>query len=115
MQIAHTNVKPEATAICHTGTCINKLRNATVVTEVSGKNEKANIEVATKICEILMQVKPQKGNQDYKSLITFVEDRPGHDWRYAIDAGKIEKELGWQREEDFTTGITKTIEWYMRK
>ena len=65
------------------------------------------------ICTILDKVRPEK--KSYKEQITFVKDRPGHDFRYAIDASKIEKELGWQADENFESGIKKTIEWYLKK
>lgn len=81
---------------------------------VGGKNERRNIYVAQKICEKLDQFHP-KQTGSYKDQITFVEDRPGHDRRYAIDAGKIENELGWKAEEDFESGIVKTVKWYLDK
>jgi dTDP-glucose 4,6-dehydratase len=80
---------------------------------IGGHNEKQNIEVVKKICKILDELKPQANGQKYESLITFVKDRPGHDVRYAIDAAKIEKELGWKPRETFETGIRKTVEWYL--
>ena len=80
---------------------------------IGGKNEHSNIEIANLICEILDQIKPQKTS--YKDQISFVTDRPGHDFRYAIDATKIEKELGWHADEQFESGIRKTIEWYLNK
>lgn len=80
---------------------------------IGGYNEKQNIEVVTKICQILDQLSPRKNGQLYQDLITFVEDRPGHDKRYAINASKISKELGWKPQETFETGIYKTIEWYL--
>lgn len=80
---------------------------------IGGHNEKTNLEVVTTICKILDQLQPRPNNQKYADLITFVKDRPGHDLRYAIDAGKIEKELNWKPEESFDTGIQKTIEWYL--
>jgi len=79
---------------------------------VGGNTEKQNIEVVKTICSILDDVKPRKGQTNYSELISFVKDRPGHDWRYAIDASKIQKELGWKPQETFDTGIKKTIEWY---
>ncbi len=82
---------------------------------IGGKNERENIYIATTICEILDKTAPRKNNVSYKDLITFVTDRPGHDFRYAIDANKIENELGWQAEENFETGIEKTIQWYLKK
>ena len=80
---------------------------------VGGHNEKQNIEVVKTICKILDELKPQANGQTYESLITFVKDRPGHDLRYAIDATKIQNELGWTPAETFETGIRKTVEWYL--
>ncbi|MEM5507017.1 dTDP-glucose 4,6-dehydratase [Shewanella frigidimarina] len=78
---------------------------------VGGHNEKQNIEVVKTICEILNVLVPQP--KDYKELITFVKDRPGHDMRYAIDASKIEKDLNWLPKETFETGLIKTVQWYL--
>jgi len=78
---------------------------------IGGHNEKRNLEVVQTICEILDELRPKSGS--YKDQITFVSDRPGHDQRYAIDASKIEKELGWTPLESFETGIRKTVEWYL--
>lgn len=80
---------------------------------IGGHNEKQNIDVVKIICKILDELKPQKNQQPYESLITFVKDRPGHDLRYAIDATKIAHDLGWKPEETFETGIRKTVEWYL--
>lgn len=80
---------------------------------VGGHNEKQNIEVVKTICKILDELKPQANGQTYESLITFVKDRPGHDLRYAIDATKIQNELGWTPTETFETGIRKTVQWYL--
>ena len=80
---------------------------------IGGRNERTNIEVANAICGTLDSLKPIGDNKSYKELITFVEDRPGHDRRYAIDATKIETELGWRAEENFESGIKKTVEWYL--
>lgn len=80
---------------------------------IGGHNEKRNIEVVRIICKILDKLKPQESGQPYESLITFVEDRPGHDLRYAIDATKLKNELGWVPTETFETGILKTIQWYL--
>ena len=80
---------------------------------IGGRNEKDNLYIVDKICEILDEIKPQE--KSYKELITFVEDRAGHDRRYAIDATKIEDELGWRADENFESGIMKTIEWYLKK
>ena len=81
---------------------------------IGGHNEKQNIEVVKSICKILDELKPQANAQPYENLITFVKDRPGHDLRYAIDAAKIERELGWKPQETFETGIRKTDEWYLK-
>ena len=79
---------------------------------IGGWNEKTNLEVVRTICQILDTIKPkQKGS--YVDQITYVKDRPGHDRRYAIDASKIERELGWKPKETFDTGIRKTVEWYL--
>ena len=80
---------------------------------IGGRNERDNLYIVNKICEILDEKVPCE--KSYKELITFVEDRAGHDRRYAIDATKIENELGWKAEENFETGILKTIEWYLKK
>jgi dTDP-glucose 4,6-dehydratase len=79
---------------------------------VGGRNEKRNIDVVNMICEILDQLRPDP-NGSYRQLITFVEDRPGHDLRYAIDCSKIERELGWRPQHTFETGLRATIEWYL--
>ena len=80
---------------------------------IGGKNERNNLYIANIICEILDDSFPKEGS--YKEQITFVKDRPGHDFRYAIDASKIENQLGWNAEENFETGIHKTIQWYLNK
>ncbi|MBU3845701.1 dTDP-glucose 4,6-dehydratase [Acinetobacter pecorum] len=80
---------------------------------IGGWNEKQNIDVVKTICQILDELKPQLNGERYESLITFVNDRPGHDLRYAIDASKIERELGWKPQESFETGIRKTVKWYL--
>lgn len=80
---------------------------------IGGHNEKQNIEVVKTICKILDELKPCPEGKIYESLITFVNDRPGHDLRYAIDASKIERELGWKPQESFETGIRKTVQWYL--
>ncbi|UTM56563.1 dTDP-glucose 4,6-dehydratase [Photobacterium sp. CCB-ST2H9] len=82
---------------------------------IGGHNEKANIEVVKTLCTLLEELVPEKpaGVVSYESLITYVADRPGHDVRYAIDASKIERELGWRPKETFETGLRKTVEWYL--
>lgn len=80
---------------------------------IGGWNEKTNLEVVTRICEILDELKPLIDGQSYVEQISFVKDRPGHDRRYAIDASKIERELGWKPDETFDTGIYKTVVWYL--
>lgn len=82
---------------------------------IGGHNEKANIEVVKTICALLEELVPNKpeGVNTYEELITYVTDRPGHDVRYAIDASKIERELGWKPEETFESGMRKTVEWYL--
>ncbi|MEQ1560825.1 MAG: dTDP-glucose 4,6-dehydratase [Methyloglobulus sp.] len=82
---------------------------------IGGHNEKENITVVRTICSILEELHPQKPGSisKYEDLITFVKDRPGHDLRYAIDAGKIANELGWTPEETFETGLKKTVQWYL--
>ena len=91
---------------------------------IGGHNEKRNIEVVHTLCEILQELAPPSDSagfvgatsvaiNHYQDLITFVKDRPGHDMRYAIDASKIERELGWSPEETFESGIRKTVQWYL--
>jgi dTDP-glucose 4,6-dehydratase len=80
---------------------------------VGGWNEKANLDVVKTLCGILDELKPKPDGTKYESQITYVKDRPGHDRRYAIDATKLEKELGWKPNETFETGIRKTVEWYL--
>ncbi len=78
---------------------------------IGGRNERKNIDVVHRICDVLDRLAPKA--QPHRSLITFVADRPGHDHRYTIDATKLESELGWRAEENFDTGIEKTIAWYL--
>ena len=81
---------------------------------IGGNNEMKNIKVVELICEILEEIQPLKKTfKKYKNLIEFVNDRPGHDLRYAIDTRKIYKDLGWKPSESFKTGIRKTIKWYL--
>lgn len=83
------------------------------VYNVGGWNEKANIDIVNTVCALLDELRPRKDGQSYAGQITYVTDRPGHDRRYAIDAGKIERELGWKPAETFETGIRKTVQWYL--
>ncbi len=80
---------------------------------VGGWNEKPNIEIVHTVCTLLDELQPRSDRASYKTLITFVQDRPGHDRRYAIDASKIERELGWKPAETFESGIRKTVHWYL--
>jgi dTDP-glucose 4,6-dehydratase len=80
---------------------------------VGGCNEKANIEVVRTLCALLDELRPRADGQSYAAQMRFVADRPGHDRRYAIDAGKLERELGWRPQETFETGIRKTVQWYL--
>jgi dTDP-glucose 4,6-dehydratase len=80
---------------------------------IGGKNERDNLYIANKICEILDEIRPKENK--YSQQITFVKDRPGHDFRYAIDASKIENKIGWKAKENFESGILKTIKWYLNK
>ena len=80
---------------------------------IGGNNEIKNLEIVNTICDILNEMKPSK-NGDYKNLIKYVEDRPGHDLRYAIDSSKIQNDLGWKPKESFKSGIEKTIKWYIK-
>jgi len=81
---------------------------------IGGRNERTNIYIVNRICEILDELHPRE-NGSYKELITFVEDRAGHDRRYGIDATKIENKLGWRANENFESGILKTVEWYLKR
>jgi dTDP-glucose 4,6-dehydratase len=81
---------------------------------VGGRNERTNLHVVESICDLLDEVSPE-GNGARRSLISFVKDRPGHDRRYAIDASKLERELGWRAEEHFESGIEKTVHWYVQQ
>jgi len=80
---------------------------------VGGWNEKANIDIVNNVCTLLDEMQPRDDSKSYAEQITYVKDRPGHDRRYAIDASKIERELGWKPVETFETGIRKTVEWYL--
>lgn len=80
---------------------------------IGGGNERNNLYIANIVCDILDELKPKE--KSYKDQVAFVTDRPGHDFRYAIDAKKIKNELGWQAEENFESGIRKTVQWYLKK
>jgi dTDP-glucose 4,6-dehydratase len=85
------------------------------VYNIGGRNERNNNVIAARICEILDERQPKSAGGSYKEQISYVEDRAGHDRRYAIDAAKIENELGWKADENFDSGIVKTIQWYQAK
>lgn len=85
------------------------------VYNIGGCNEKNNLEVVKTICSILDELKPRTDHRSYTDLIVYVKDRPGHDRRYAIDASKIQNELGWKPNENFASGIRKTVEWYLQQ
>jgi len=80
---------------------------------IGGWNEKPNLEVVNTLCAVLDELQPRADGKRYAEQITYVKDRPGHDRRYAIDARKIERELGWKPQETFETGIRKTVQWYL--
>lgn len=82
---------------------------------IGGRNERENIYIAQTICELLDKHQPRKNGTSYAELITFVVDRPGHDRRYAIDATKLENQLGWKAKENFESGIEKTVKWYLNR
>lgn len=78
---------------------------------VGGRNEQTNLAVVERICTLMDKRRPK--NAPHRRLITYVSDRPGHDWRYAIDAAKLETELGWRAQQDFATGLARTVDWYL--
>jgi dTDP-glucose 4,6-dehydratase len=80
---------------------------------IGGHNEKSNLEIVYKICDLLDKARPRDNGKSYREQIAYVKDRPGHDRRYAIDASKIKNELGWVPSETFESGIEKTIQWYL--
>ena len=80
---------------------------------VGGRDERTNLEVVKIICKTLQKRLPASSNFRYEQLISFVQDRPGHDYRYSIDSTKIERELGWEPKESFHSGIEKTVNWYL--
>jgi dTDP-glucose 4,6-dehydratase len=91
------------------------LRNGRVgeTYNIGGRNERNNLQVVHTLCDLLDELSPRTDGQSYRAQITYVKDRPGHDRRYAIDATKLETELGWRAEENFESGIRKTVEWYL--
>jgi len=80
---------------------------------IGGHNEKQNIDVVYAICDVLDEIRTKQGGDSYRDQISYVKDRPGHDMRYAIDANKVQMELGWVPKETFETGLRKTVEWYL--
>ena len=80
---------------------------------MGGRNERTNLEVVKTVCSILDELRPREDKTAYESLITYVKDSPGHDMRYAIDPTKLMDELGWRPQENFDTGIRKTVQWYL--
>ena len=91
------------------------LQNGTIgdTYNIGGNNEIQNIQIINTICSIMDELKPRENGEKYSQLITYVKDRPGHDFRYAIDASKIKNDLNWVPKENFETGIKKTIQWYL--
>jgi dTDP-glucose 4,6-dehydratase len=98
---------------CSAIRCVLEAGRVGEVYNVGGWNEKPNIEIVNTICALLDELQPTAGGASYRSQITYVSDRPGHDRRYAINAGKIERELKWKPAETFDTGIRKTVQWYL--
>ena len=98
----------------HTDALIEVVLNGKIgeTYNIGGNCEKTALEVVTAICATLQKLVPTQ-NEPYTKLITFVSDRPGHDFRYAVDTRKIEQELGWKPEETFETGLEKTVRWYL--
>jgi dTDP-glucose 4,6-dehydratase len=80
---------------------------------IGGRCERTNLEVVRRICSVLDELRPSASGEPHESLIGFVRDRPGHDWRYAIDSSKIERELGWRPRETFESGLRRTVQWYL--
>ena len=98
---------------CSAIRCVLEKGRLGEVYNVGGWNEKANLDIVHIVCALLDELRPRSDGKGYAAQITFVTDRPGHDRRYAIDARKIERELGWKPAETFETGIRKTVQWYL--
>jgi dTDP-glucose 4,6-dehydratase len=80
---------------------------------IGGHNERTNLQVVKEVCKLLDELKPRLDGKSYTSQITYVTDRAGHDYRYAMNPDKINKELGWEPQENFVTGLLKTVQWYL--
>jgi len=98
---------------CSAIRCVLEKGSLGEVYNVGGWNEKANLDIVYTVCALLDELRPRADGKSYSEQISFVTDRPGHDRRYAIDARKIERELGWKPAETFETGIRKTVQWYL--
>ena len=98
---------------CKALDCIIKDGNSSETYNIGGNCELRNIEIVNEICKNLDKLKPRKEAASYLDLIEFVKDRPGHDFRYAIDSSKITNNIGWTPKEEFDSGICKTIDWYL--
>jgi dTDP-glucose 4,6-dehydratase len=112
---AGSNVRDWLYVDDHARALVNVAEQGTVgqTYNIGGGNERQNIEVVRSICSLLDRLVPDSPHAPHERLITFVTDRPGHDHRYAIDAGKIERDLGWKPRETFESGLEKTVQWYL--
>ena len=102
-------VKDHCSAVCR----VLEAGRPGEVYNIGGWNEKPNVEIALAVCALLDELRPRADGKPYREQITFVKDRPGHDRRYAIDAGKLARELGWKPAETFESGLRKTVHWYL--